>query len=119
MLERRALRRPGRRTRPPVHVHRHGQLVAASFVDLEPLAAEPLLAMLEEMAPRLMRAKGFVHLAGEPRRGYLELASGRVSLTFGAAWEPAEDRRSELVIIGDGVSDPELRRRMWACRASG
>ena len=114
MLERRKLRRPGRAR---TVAHRHGQLAAASFVDPEPLAAEPLLELMQSMAPRLLRAKGFVHLAGDDRRGYLEIAGGRVSLTPGEPWGD-DPRRSELVVIGDGVTDAALRRQMWACRSA-
>lgn len=115
MLERRPLRRPGSKRRP--HSHRHGQLTAASFVDPEPLSAEPLVALLEELAPGLLRAKGFIHVAGDDRRGYLELAGGRVSLSRGEPWGD-DARRSELVVIGEGVSDETLRRQMWGCRAA-
>ena len=114
MLERRKLRRPGRTAARP---HRHGQLTAASFVDPAPLAAEPLIALLTELSGVLMRAKGFVNIAGDDRRGMLQLAGGRVSLEFGEPWGH-EPRRSEFVVIGDGVSDNALRRQLWACRAA-
>ena len=37
-------------------------------------------------APALVRAKGFVHLAGEPRRGFLERAGLRTELRLGEPW---------------------------------
>lgn len=113
LLERRGpLARPAHR-----HAHRQGQLATASFRDEEPLLAEPLLAAIEAWRERLFRVKGFVHLHGEARRGYLELAGGRISLERGEPWG-GEAPRSELVIIGDGIDEAALRRRLWACRAS-
>ena len=42
-----------------------GQLVAVSFADDAPLVGERVLAVIEALGERLVRAKGFVHLAGE------------------------------------------------------
>ena len=45
-----------------------------------PLLAEPLLAVIEGLGAALVRAKGFVHLAGDDRRGFLERAGARTGL---------------------------------------
>ncbi|HTA18326.1 MAG TPA: class I SAM-dependent methyltransferase, partial [Polyangia bacterium] len=52
----------------------HGQLTAVAYSDPAPLLAEPLLDVIERLGPALVRAKGFVHVAGDPRRGFLERA---------------------------------------------
>ena len=99
------------------HSHRQGQLIAASFSDSSPLLAEPLMGVIDQLGDRLLRAKGFVHLAGEPRRGFLERAGARTSLSFGDEW--GQDRpRTELVFIGEGLDEAALRRQLWACRTS-
>jgi G3E family GTPase len=97
--------------------HAHGQLVAAAFVEEAPLLAEPLLALCRGLGAALVRAKGFVHLAGEPRRGFLERAGERLSLRLGEPW-PAGPRRTELVLIGEGLDPEALQRQLWACRVS-
>lgn len=107
-----------RRRREHVHSHAQGQLTAASFVDDAPLLAEPLLALIERLQDRLYRVKGYVHLAGDDRRGYLELAGARVSLSRGEPWGDAPPR-TELVVIGDGIEEGALRRQIWSCRAGG
>ena len=112
LLEPRAPRRA-----PHHHAHRHGQLVAAAFSDPAPLAAAPLLGYLESLGDRLVRAKGFVHLAGEPRRGFLERAGVRTELSLREPWGD-EPRRTELVLIGEGLDDAAVRRALWACRAA-
>lgn len=96
--------------------HRHSQLAAACFADPAPLDRELLLAAVGELRPRLVRVKGFAHLAGEPRRSTLELAGSSLSLAPGAAWQAGERARSELVFIGEAIDDAELARRLWACR---
>ncbi len=100
------------------HVHRDGQLVAVSLIADEPLVAERLLALVERHRGQLLRVKGFVEVAGERRRGFLELAGARVELRFGHPWG-RDERRTELVMIGEALDEPALRRQLWACRAGG
>src|SRR4051812_17681528 len=51
--------------------HHHGnQLVAVTFTDDAPLVGERVMAVIDSLGDRLVRAKGFVHLAGEFRRGF-------------------------------------------------
>jgi G3E family GTPase len=98
--------------------HRHGQLVAAAFADDAPLVRARLLEVVRALLPQLVRVKGFVHLAGESHRGFLELAGGRLELREHDAWGD-DRRRSELVLIGDELDEPALLRALWACRAGG
>jgi G3E family GTPase len=98
------------------HPHQHSQLVAAVFSDEVPLLAEPLLQVCERLGPALVRAKGFVHLAGEARRGFLERAGAHTTLRFAEPWG-SEPPRTELVFIGEGFDELALRRQLWACRA--
>jgi G3E family GTPase len=98
------------------HPHAHGQLAAVAFTSEEPLLAEPLMDLVERLGPALLRAKGFVSVAGEPRRAFLERAGARTSLRFDEPWGAAE-RRTELVLIGEGLDAEALRRKLWSCRA--
>jgi len=98
------------------HDHLH-QVVAASFVDSAPLLREPLLEMVEGMREKLFRVKGYVNVAGEARRGYLELAGSNLELRLADDWGDAT-ARTELVFIGDGLDESALRRQLWACRAA-
>ncbi len=96
--------------------HAHGQLCAAVFAEDAPLLAEPLLQMCERLGPALVRAKGFVHLAGEARRGFLERAGAHTTLRYAEPWGD-EHPRTELVMIGEGFDEAAIRRQIWACRA--
>jgi G3E family GTPase len=101
----------------PVHAHRDGQLVAASFVDDAPLLAGPVMALIEALGDTLLRAKGFLYLAGERRRAFLEVAGVRRALRLDREWG-SEPRRTELVLIGENLDEAALRRQLWACRAA-
>ncbi len=99
------------------HDHLH-QIAAATYVDDVPLLAEPLLAAVEALRDRLFRVKGFVHVHGETRRGYLELAGNQLELRYGEPWGDATPR-TELVLIGEHLDEAAVRRRLWACRVAG
>jgi G3E family GTPase len=115
VLERRPLRLLGEPAHAE-HVHRN-QLVATVFADDAPLVGERVLAVIESLGDRLVRAKGFVHLAGDDRRGFVERAGVRTSLEIRDAWGDAP-RRSEIVLIGEDLDEGAIRRALWACRAA-
>ncbi|HEU0032499.1 MAG TPA: GTP-binding protein [Kofleriaceae bacterium] len=110
------------RERPHAHDHDHGahhhagQLVAIAFSDDAPLVGERVLAVVESLGDRLVRAKGFVHLAGDERRGFVERAGIRTELRHLEPWGDAP-RRTELVLIGDDLDEAAVHRALWACRA--
>lgn len=97
--------------------HHGGQLIAVTFSDDAPLVGERVMAVIEALGARLVRAKGFVHLAGEDRRGFVERAGVRTSLELRDAWGQ-DARKSEIVLIGDDLDEAALRRALWACRAA-
>jgi G3E family GTPase len=118
VLSARAVARRGHDHDHELHqTHRHGQLVAAAFVDNAPLVGDRLLEVITALVPSLVRVKGFVHLAGEQRRGFLELAGQQLELRLLEPWG-TEQRRTELVLIGDDLDEPALHRALWACRSS-
>jgi G3E family GTPase len=113
------LDRPSRGRQVPASraPHRHGQLVAAAFAEEGPLLAEPLLALCARLGPALLRVKGFVWVAGEQRRGFLERAGSVTELRLEEPWPGPP--RTELVFIGEGLDPGALRRELLACTALG
>jgi G3E family GTPase len=97
------------------HHHHGSQLVAVSFTDEAPLVGERVMAVIDALGDRLVRAKGFLNLAGDARRGFVERAGIRTSLTPAAEWGDAP-RRTELVLIGDDLDEAAIQRALWACR---
>jgi G3E family GTPase len=98
------------------HAH-HGQLVAVAFTDDAPLIPERLLAAVDALGTRCVRVKGFVHVAGEARQGFIERAGLRTELRYLEPWGQ-RPRRSEVVLIGE-LDDAAVRRALWACRVGG
>ena len=97
--------------------HHGGQLVAVTFADDAPLIPERVMAVIDQLGSRLVRAKGFLHAAGDARRAFVERAGVRTELRYLEPWEGPP--RTELVLIGDDLDEAALRRALWACRAAG
>ena len=120
------LRRRSREARPPVPAEpvrhadgidtlalvRHGPIPGAALTLF-------LRALVEHAGPRLLRLKGFVEIAEAPGRPVTVNGAGHV-------FEPAEprpggwpdaDRRSRLVLIGEGISAPWCERLLDALAA--
>jgi G3E family GTPase len=115
LLETRALVGTGDRAHH--HAHVHGQLTSVVFVDRAPLVGAQVEAVALALGDRLVRAKGFVHLAGEARRGFLEKAGLRTALRLGEPWGD-DAPGTELVLIGD-LDEAAVQRALWACRSAG
>lgn len=113
-------RAPARRatatTIPHAHGGHHHQLSATTFVDDAPLVGDALLMVCAAWGDRLVRAKGFVHVAGEARRGFLERAGNQLTLTWGEPWRN-ETPATRLVLIGEDLDQSAVQRQLWACRA--
>lgn len=114
--------RSARAAGAPAHDHGHGhghghQLAAATYVDDAPLIGDAVLRVCAALGDRLVRAKGFLFLADEPRRGFLERAGERTRLELGSPWGD-ETPLTRLVLIGEGLDEAALHRQLWACRVA-
>ncbi|MBZ0237613.1 MAG: GTP-binding protein, partial [Deltaproteobacteria bacterium] len=100
------------------HSHEHGQLTAVVFVEDAPLLGDGVMGVLEALGPSLVRAKGFVRVAGSDEAAFAEKAGAMLELRTGLAWPDAAAPRTELVLIGDDLDEAAIRRALWACRAA-
>ena len=117
------LRRRSREARPPLPAEpvRHADGIdTLALVRREPIPGAALTLFLrtlvEHTGPRLLRLKGFVEIAEAPGRPVTVNGAGHV-------FEPVEprpggwpdaDRRSRLVLIGEGISAPWCERLLDA-----
>lgn len=93
--------------------HVHGQLGAITFTEPRPLAERETVKILDDLAPQLVRAKGPVRFAGRPQRRFFEKAGTQTS------WRDHDEgggdpQGTELVLIGEGLDENAIRRRLWA-----
>lgn len=104
-------------TNPVKTKRKHGQLVAATFVEERPLVGPLVEEWLGRLGSKVVRAKGFVNVAGDERRSWLEVAGAHRTLAPAEPWGDAR-RLTELVVIGEGLDEQAVRRQLWACAAS-
>jgi G3E family GTPase len=104
------------------HEHEHDEAVASlALVEERPLDLEKLgrwLAdLVAERGPDLFRMKGIIQLQGEERRYVFQSVHMLLDGDFDRAWQPAERRRTEFVIIGRDLDGEALRAGFLACVA--
>ena len=90
-----------------------------SFVISLPEQADPaaLVERLAEAARRfdILRAKGFLAVAGRPMRHVVQAVGARVDGYYDRPWAPGEPRRSSLVVIGlAGLDRPAIAAALGA-----
>jgi G3E family GTPase len=74
------------------------------------------MGVLEGLGASLVRAKGFVRVAGSGSAAFAEKAGAMLELRTDLPW-PGEPR-TELVLIGADLDEAAIRRALWACRAA-
>ena len=97
------------------HHHRQGQMVAFAIRDEGEWLAEPLLSCIEKHKDALYRVKGFIRLANDPRKGYLELAGLRAEIRYDGVWGQ-EKPLTEVVFIGENLDQAAITRQLMACK---
>jgi G3E family GTPase len=105
---------------PDHHYHDHSLTFASySWQCDAPLSLKALKRALRQLPTTLYRAKGLLYLADDPtRRGVLQVAGTRITLTMDDAWQTAQPH-TQIVGIGAPDSfDAAALDALWeSCRA--
>jgi G3E family GTPase len=104
------------------HDHQHDDAVGSlALVEERPLDLERLGGWLSklvaERGPDVFRMKGIIRLQGEDRRYVFQSVHMLLDGDFDRPWKPAEQPRTELVIIGRDLDHGALRDGFAACVA--
>ncbi|MCQ8278554.1 GTP-binding protein [Acetobacteraceae bacterium KSS8] len=102
--------------------HSHDEDVSSlSFEVREPLDPRKFQAwigqVLQEQGGNILRSKGILSYAGEPRRFAFQAVHMMADGDFVAPWKDGEARTSRIVFIGRDLNRPRLRRGFEGCRA--
>lgn len=97
----------------------HHDIVSCAFAFEQPFQIEALEAFIHELTDRekVYRSKGFLSLAGNPRRAVFHGVNNRFTLFWDRLWEKGEARQSQLVFIGRELDEARLRRELVGCLA--
>ncbi|USQ83924.1 GTP-binding protein [Streptomyces phaeoluteigriseus] len=96
--------------------HLHTAYDSLSFVAEVPLDPRRLMPFLDSRPEGLYRIKGYVDFGQyDPANRYAVHAVGRFLRFYPEAWGPAEERRTQLVLIGSGIDTAALAKELGAC----
>jgi G3E family GTPase len=116
-----ALRLPEKHSHEHEHAHHDEDVRSFFIVDERPLELRKLEAWLTEviqtLGPKIYRAKGILHISGQPKRVVFQ----GVQMLFDAApdrfWNPGEKRQNQLVFIGKDLDEAAIRSGFENCIA--
>ena len=66
---------------------------------------------------QIYRSKGFLNIAGNPRRAIFHGVNNRFTLLWDRLWEKGEERQSQLVFIGKDLNEAKIRNELDSCVA--
>lgn len=96
--------------------HLHAAYESVDFAADRAMEPRRLLRFLDGRPAGLYRIKGFVDFgSADPERKYAVHAVGGFLRFTPARWEPADERRTELVLIGSEIDADALREQLAAC----
>lgn len=97
--------------------HPHTAYDSAAFTSATPLHPRPLMDFLDARPEGLYRVKGFVDFGPlDPDHVYTLHAVGRFLRFAPRPWQPGEERRTQLVLIGSGIDPDALTAGLEGCR---
>src|SRR3954471_5013455 len=97
----------------------HHDIISMSFEFDRPFSIEKFEAFVAQLSERekVYRSKGFLSLAGNPRRAVFHGVNNRFTLMWDRLWEKDEKRTSQLVFIGKELPEAMIRAEIEKCLA--
>ena len=95
----------------------HHDISSFSFELERPVNVEKFEHFVQELSEkeRIYRSKGFLHIAGNPRRAVFHGVNNRFTILWDRLWEKTEKRSSQLVFIGRELNEARLRSQIDSC----
>jgi G3E family GTPase len=97
----------------------HHDINSFSYSYEKPFVIEKLEHFIQQMSEKeqIYRSKGFLHIAGNPRRAIFHGVNNRFTLLWDRLWEKDEKRQSQLVFIGKDLDEAKIRKELDGCLA--
>jgi G3E family GTPase len=97
----------------------HHDINSLAFEFDRPFVVEALEKFVQELSEkeRIYRSKGFLWIAGNPRRAIFHGVNNRFTLMWDRLWEKEEPRSSQLVFIGKELQEQRVRAELEKCLA--
>ncbi|MDQ3623666.1 MAG: GTP-binding protein [Verrucomicrobiota bacterium] len=97
----------------------HHDIVSFSFEFERPFVVEKFEMFVTQLSEKekVFRSKGFLAIAGNPRRAIFHGVNNRFTIMWDRLWEKGEQRHSQLVFIGKSLDESKLRAELEKCLA--
>ncbi len=97
----------------------HHDIISCAFEFAKPFNVEALEVYVQELSEKekIYRSKGFLWIAGNPRRAIFHGVNNRFTLMWDRLWEKDEPRSSQLVFIGKNLQEARVRQQLEMCLA--
>lgn len=92
----------------------HPGITSVGWAVPAPLDREAFAAFLRNLPAGILRAKGVVWVAGEPRRLVFQQVGGRRTVEWGGPWQPGTGE-SRVLLIGRDLDRAALRAALDGC----
>ena len=100
--------------------HRHHSAISSlAFTFERPMHVDRFEGFVSDLnsSAKVYRSKGLLSLAGNPRRAVFHGVNNRFSIFWDRLWEKGEQRRCQLVFIGENLDEPAIRASLENCLA--
>jgi len=97
----------------------HHDIQSFSFEFDRPFNVEKFEFFVQQLSEKekVYRSKGFLSIAGNPRRAIFHGVNNRFTILWDRLWEKDEKRASQLVFIGKDLDDKKIRPQIEKCLA--
>ena len=99
--------------------HHHHDIQSCALVFDQPFSVDRFEAFVQDLSlnAKIFRSKGFLSIAGNPRRAIFHGVNNRFTIFWDRLWEKGETRTSQLVFIGKHVDADAIRCALVKCLA--
>jgi G3E family GTPase len=102
-----------------LNTRHHHEIESSSFRFDQPFTVERFENFVQELSEtaQVFRSKGFISVAGNPRRAIFHGVNNRFTIFWDRLWEKEEPRTSQLVFIGKNLDPKNIEQRLAKCLA--
>jgi len=100
------------------HRHHH-EIQSCAFTFDHPFSVDRFEAFVADLSlnAKIFRSKGFISIAGNPRRALFHGVNNRFTIFWDRLWEKDEPRTSQMVFIGKSLDRSGINQALAKCLA--
>ena len=102
-----------------LNTRHHHEIKSCAFTFDQPFSVERFESFVQHLSEnaQVFRSKGFISIAGHPRRAIFHGVNNRFTIFWDRLWEKGETRTSQLVFIGKDLDSAAINQALVKCLA--